>query len=81
MIFLFRTNRTDFSRSIYFVQGITEAQTTNQLSGVSSGTYMVLDHMWSGEITSNLATDEEKITMTTGQDDEPHIALVCLSEI
>ena len=42
MIFLFRTNRTDFSRSIYFVQGITEAQTTNQISGVSSGTYVIV---------------------------------------
>ena len=70
MIFLFRTNReTDFSRSIYFVQGRTAAQTTNQLSGVSAGIYETLayDVEEDGLISSTTAADQENINVTTEQ--------------
>ena len=60
IILIFRTNGlTDFSRSIYFVQGRTGAQTTNQLSGVAAGTYEALayDVEEDGLITSTTAAD------------------------
>ena len=67
IILLFRTGGlTDFNQSIYFVQGRTRAETTNQLSGISSGTYLLLayDVEENGEVTSNLAAVEEEITVT-----------------
>ena len=70
IILLFRTNdQTDFNKSIYFVQGRTGAQTTNQLSGVSAGTYQVLayDVEENGLITSSTAADHENINVTTEQ--------------
>ena len=66
---LFRTNgQIDFSLSIYFVQGRTGAEAPNELSGLSGNyTALAYDVEENGEITSNLAADEEEVTVAAGQ--------------
>ncbi len=66
LIFRGHSSAIDFSLSLYFVQKRSLAEMTNQLMGLSVGTYMALayDVEESGDITSDMAADQELLTVT-----------------